>query len=258
MKSALIGYTGFVGGNIKQQASFNDYYNSENIEKIRERKYDMVVSAGTSSLMWKANLEPESDWKQIEKLINSLKKVKTNHFILISSIFVYPNPYNVNENTPIDKKNLKQPYGNHRYKLEEFVRKNFKKYTIIRLPNLFGRGLKKNFVFDLIHNNRLDLTHKDSKLQWYNIDYLWKDIQIALDHDLSLINFAVEPIPAWKIAKYTLNIKFDTITEKPPFNHDMLTKYASFYNSSQGEYIYYKDQILHELKELIKKGKKLL
>lgn len=257
MKSALIGHTGFVGGNIKQQTSFSNYYNSKNIEKIKGEKYDMVVSAGTSSLVWKANSNPKEDKRNVQKLISNLRFARVNHFILISTIFVYPNPFKVDEESPIDALQL-SPYGKHRYELEEFIRENFRRFTIIRLPNLFGLGLKKNFIFDLIHNNRWDLTHKNSKLQWYNIDYLWKDIQIALGHDLSLVNFAVEPIPAWKIAKYTLNIKFDTITENPPLNHNMLTKYASFYNNSQGKYIYYQNQIQHEIKELIKKEKKLL
>ena len=42
MKTALIGYTGFVGGNIKSQHEFDDYYNSKNIADIESQEYDSL------------------------------------------------------------------------------------------------------------------------------------------------------------------------------------------------------------------------
>src|SRR6185437_14650747 len=184
MKSALIGYTGFVGSNIKKQKSFSDYYSSQNIENIKGKEYELIVSAANSSLMWKANLEPEKDWKSIQKYLDIIKNVKAKHFVLISTIEVYENPFNVDEDSPIRISKLK-PYGKHRYKLEQAIRQQFKSHTVIRMPNLFGENLKKNFIFDLIHNNRLDLIHKDNSQQWYNLENIWKDITIAVNGNLS-------------------------------------------------------------------------
>ncbi len=254
IKSALIGFSGFVGGNIARQKKFTDYYNSKNIKDSKDKTYDLVVSAAGSSLVWKANLDPESDKKHIDRIIHSLKNIKSSYFVLISSIFVYPNPYDVNEDSIIDKKKLRHPYGKNRYILEEFVKKNFKKHIIVRLPNLFGPGLKKNFVFDLIHNNTLDFTHKNSKLQWYNITHLWKDIEIAIKNNITLINFAVEPLTCKEIAKYTLDFDFTTITKKPPINHDMHTKYTYLYGT-KGQYLYTHKDILPELKTFINNEK---
>ncbi len=248
-KTALIGYTGFVGQNIKDQFEFEDYYNSKNIEDIDGKVYDLIVSAGTYSLVWKANLEPEEDAARIDNLINHLSKVKAKHFVLISTIFVYPDPFNVDEDSIINPEDL-SPYGINRYRLEQFVGKRFDSYTIIRLPNLFGNYLKKNFIYDLIFNNRLDLTHKESKMQWYNLKNIWKDISIALENKLKVVNFAVEPIRAKDIAKYCLNLDFKTITAKPALNHNMRTKYAALYNS-KSKYLYGKTQIMKELKEFI-------
>jgi hypothetical protein len=60
MSSALIGHTGFVGGNLRRQGSYDELYNSKNIESIAERSFDLVVSAGAPAAKWIANREPEA------------------------------------------------------------------------------------------------------------------------------------------------------------------------------------------------------
>ncbi len=253
MKTALLGYTGFVGSNISSQYQFTDFYNSQNISQIAGKEYDLVVSCATSSLFWKANSEPKTDWLKIKLLMKNLSLVKTSQFVLISTIFVYPNPYNVDEDTLIDT-NLLTPYGLHRYKLEQFIQKKFRQSIIVRLPNLFGQNLKKNFIFDLIYRNRWDLTHKDSLMQWYNLENIWHDITVAINNQLPIVNFAVAPLSAKRIAKYSLGVSFPTITEKPPLNHRMLTKYDYLYKKKNG-FLYNEYPTLHALKDFIQKNK---
>lgn len=255
MLSALIGYTGFIGNNILSQAKFSNLYNSKNIKDIERKSYDLIVSAATTSLKWQANLEPEKDWEVIEKLIDSLKHVQAKFFILISTVDVYPNPQNVNEDTLINPENLTQGYGRNRYKLEKLVVKKFPNTLILRLPQTFGEGLKKNVVFDLIHDNRWDLIHKDNKFQWYNLENIWRDIQIALKNSLKLVNLAVEPLSVEKVAKYTLNLDFTNVTKNPPVNYNMLTKYGYLYGSKT-KYLYNKEITLSALKKFIKSKRK--
>ena len=59
MSRALIGYTGFVGGNLHLQTPFDDVYNSKNIDSLRGKSYELVVCAGAPGVKWKANKEPE-------------------------------------------------------------------------------------------------------------------------------------------------------------------------------------------------------
>ena len=73
MRTALIGYTGFVGGNIKSQHEFDDYYNSKNIADIEGQEYDLVVSAANRAEMWRINQEPEVDRAEIEDFISHIK-----------------------------------------------------------------------------------------------------------------------------------------------------------------------------------------
>ncbi len=243
MKSALIGYTGFIGSNLAGEYKFTDYYNSQNIKTIKGKKYDLIVSAATKAERWKANQNPKEDWQGISSLLTNLKTVKTKYFILISTVDVYPNPDGVNEDFPIKENDIKQAYGKNRFRMEKEINKMFPKVTILRLPQTFGEGLKKNFVYDLIHDNALDFTHKDSLLQFYNLKNLWKDIQRAIKLNALILNLAVEPITAKELAKFSLGIDFKTITSQPPLKYNMLTNY--------GKYFYNKGQVLKELKEFI-------
>lgn len=245
-KTALIGFTGFIGGNIAKQKRFTDYYNSSNINKIQNKKYDLIVSAGTYAERWKANQNPKKDWQNIKSLLDNLKTVKAKYFVLISTVDVYPSPQKVDEDSQIKLVNLKQPYGRNRFKMEAAVKKIFPKVTILRLPQTFGEGIKKNFVYDLIHDNALDFTHKDSLLQFYNLNHIWGDIEKAIKQNVSILNLAVEPVTAKKLAKYCLGINFKNITKSPPLSYDVTSIYGK-------PYIYPKIQVLQELNNFIQK-----
>ena len=257
MKTALIGYTGFVGSSLANQYKFSDLYNSKNIENIVGKSYDLVVSAGTYALRWKANQEPLEDWKAIKRLLDCLKKVSVKHFILISTIDVYPQKDGVDEDTKIKLKDHSEAYGRNRFKMEQFIKRKFTSHTIIRCPQIYGPGVKKGFIYDLIYDNALDFTHKDTLLQFYWAPNFKKDIEIARKSNISLINFAVEPTTAYEVAKSGRGMNFKTVTEKPPMKFDMQTKYSSLYGK-KGRYIYGKKETLKQLKDFIQKERKKL
>lgn len=245
MAEALIGYTGFVGGTILTQHKFSDMFNSQNIDQIAGKHYETIVCAGAPGIKWKANQSPEEDKASITKLTDNLTKTLAERFILISTIDVYSNPVDVNESTAIEIPKL-SPYGKHRYELEEFVTQMFPSHVIIRLPALFGTGLKKNFIYDLLHNNRLDLTDYRSTFQFYNMANLWQDIQTAIQHKANLINFATEPVQTSDVAQQVFGVSFTNTTENGPVTYDMHTQYANYFGKS-GNYLYTKDEIIEQL-----------
>jgi nucleoside-diphosphate-sugar epimerase len=149
LKKALIGYTGFVGKNLDLGTAFDYKYNSKNIKFILENNYDLVINSGVRAEKFLANKYPEQDLEGINKLKTILKDLKTKKIVHISTIDVYDQPLNVNENTVIEKEKC-QPYGLNRLHLEEFVKESFENYLIVRLPALYGVGLKKNFIYDMM------------------------------------------------------------------------------------------------------------
>jgi hypothetical protein len=251
MTSALIGYTGFVGSNIDAQADFTDRYNTKNIDDIDGKEYDLVVSAATYAEMWKINQDPEGDLAQVDSLIAHLKNVKAKQFVLISTVGVYKNSLGATEDTPIDLEGL-PPYGVNRYHLEQFVREHFPGALIVRLPGLFGKGLKKNVIFDLMHNNQVERIHHAGSYQYYNLANLWKDIQIGLNNKLELLNLATAPLRSDEVADYAFGMK-DFANEPEgftPAKWDMRSKHAALFGGQDG-YLYSKQQSLDDIKQFV-------
>lgn len=193
MTDALIGHTGFVGSNLAGQRSFGAAFNSRNIETIRDQQFGEIVCAGVSAVKWLANKEPEADWQGIRRLTDHLEHVRAEHFTLISTIDVYRETAGLTEKDPPPTEGL-HPYGRHRLALESFVAERFPSHTIVRLPALFGTGLKKNALFDLMTNNMTDRIVPNASFQWYPLRRLTSDLATVRAAGINLINITSEPV----------------------------------------------------------------
>lgn len=249
MARALIGYTGFVGGNLNRQTVFDDVYRSSNIDDIRGRHYELIVAAGIPAVKWRANNEPDADRDNVRRLLHALEEVSADQFVLISTVDVYRNPNGVNEDTPIDVQAL-DPYGKHRREAELFVQQRFPRHLIVRLPGLFGPGLKKNMLYDLLVHNAQTHTHRASVFQYYDLSRLWGDIQIALNGNLSLVNFATEPVATVEVARVAFGVVFTNITERPPLRYDVRSKHAALFGG-EGQYFYSQRETLDRIKAFV-------
>ena len=243
-KIGLIGYTGFIGSNLKKQFQTKSNYNSKNISKIIGKDFHTLICAGTSSKRWQANKFPKVDLKSIIKLINFLKRVEATKFILISTIEVYGNNNNKNELSKINKKN-NTDYGLNRIFLEDFIKKNFDS-LIIRLPIVYGKNIKKNFIFDLINKKNLDQLNYNDIVQIYNVDNLIDDINYCLRKKIKEFNVWSEPIKLGQIAKKVFNIKI-TKKRKP--------RVMKMKSNFKKKYHYSKSYLEKELHQFIKKNK---
>ena len=174
MKTALVGYTGFVGSNIYEAGSFDGVYNSKNIEEAYGTNPDLLIYAGLRAEKYLANSAPEKDMELILQAEENIIKINPQKLVLISTIDVFKVPKGVDENSVIDTENL-QPYGYNRYQLELWVRQKYPDALIIRLPGLFGKNIKKNFIYDYINvipfmlkgEKFEELAQKDSELRKY-------------------------------------------------------------------------------------------
>jgi nucleoside-diphosphate-sugar epimerase len=246
---ALIGYTGFVGGNLLKQAKFDRLYNRANIENIGDDEFDMAVCAAPSAEKWRANRDPEADLRMVNELIRGLDRVKTRCFIQISTVDIYSRPSGVDEDTPVEFEGL-HSYGRNRLLIEEFVEKKFHNHLVVRLPALFGPGLKKNFIFDLIHDNNPETTDSETAFQFYFIGHLWRDISTALEHGIGTLNITSEPVSAREIAARCFGIDFRNKTGKTPAKYDMRSRYAPLYSGKNG-YMYNKDTVIKEIQDFL-------
>jgi len=150
MVTALVGYTGFVGNNIYAEGSFDAVYNSKNICEAFGTRPDLLIYAGLRAEKYLANKDPQKDMELIKQAEENIAKINPKKLVLISTIDVFKIPSDVNENSVVDTENL-QAYGYNRYQLELWVREHYPDALIIRLPGLFGKNIKKNFIYDYIN-----------------------------------------------------------------------------------------------------------
>lgn len=234
--AAIIGYTGLIGDNLLDQYKKNfyriDLFNSKNINKLNKKnEYDIVFCAALPATKWLANKSPIKDKKNTEKLIKSLKKVITKKFLLISTIDV----------------NYRHPYGFNRKTLEKFVKKNFKNNYILRLPGVFGKGLKKNIIYDLLNKNNISQIYINDKFQWYDLSYLKRDISEILKNDKLGVNELYSlPIKNQEIINLFRKIRIVKKRSKP-INYSIKPK-IGFYKT--------KKFILNRIKKFIRSHEK--
>ena len=162
----LVGYTGFVGSNIYDAGHFDAVYNSKNISEAFGTNPDLLIYAGLRAEKYLANNAPEKDMELILQAEDNIKRINPKKLVLISTIDVFKTPAEVDENSEIDTEGL-HAYGFNRYQLEVWVRENFPEALIIRLPGLFGKNIKKNFIYDYI--NVIPFMLKREKMQELDI-----------------------------------------------------------------------------------------
>lgn len=145
----LIGGTGFVGSNLATSHAFDASFHSTDVEQSYGLAPDLCVYAGVRAEKYLAAQNPQADMASIQRAIYNIEHIAPKRLVLVSTIDVYPTPYDVDERSIIQPG--AHPYGANRLFLERWVQANVKEHLILRLPGLFGERLKKNFLYDLIH-----------------------------------------------------------------------------------------------------------
>ena len=306
-RTALIGSTGFVGGVLAQHIAFDAAYASANLDQIADQTFDTVICAGAPAAMWRANMDPVGDLANLERLVENVGRGRIGRVVLISTIAVLANPTS-SADEATDDFETRLAYGRNRRWLETALADRFST-LILRLPALFGPGLKKNFLFDLRHPvpsflrkeafrvlqgqlsdrhaaslravyapdgatglmmldrsalmdrhdsldlaqavvaagyGAADLTHPDSRFQFYGLDHLATDIAAALELDLDVLHLAVEPWRAGDLCE-ALTGRSLTMTQVPSRSEDMRTRYAERLGGS-GPYLQTRDQVLQAIR----------
>lgn len=98
--------------------------------------------------MFLANADPEADLAVMAAARENLRRIAPQQVVLVSTIAVYADSRGCDETSPLPAGEL-PAYGRNRLQLERWVREDFPAALIVRLPALYGRGLKKNFLYDL-------------------------------------------------------------------------------------------------------------
>jgi hypothetical protein len=250
--NALIGHTGFIGSNLIEHLDekTTKYYNSKNIEEIKNENFDTVYCCGLYAEKWKINQNPIDDLSSIKNLQNLLKTISCKTFILISTVDIFNCDIIQNEDDLAIRINsyAQHSYGKHRFEMEQFCKTQFSNTYIFRLPALFGKGLKKNALFDMLNNNNVHLLCSHWKFQWYNVSWLYEDMMYFINKNIREVNFVLESISLKLIQTLFLpNVKLNNDYDKK-VNYKLISKYFKQKRNL--------DELLISMKEFIENYKK--
>jgi hypothetical protein len=250
MGRAIVGYSGFVGSNLLQFYKFDYFYNSKNFHEAKNMQFDELYFCGVPAVKWYANKFPEEDFIVLNNIKNILGTIKANKIILISTIDVYEYiGSKVNEDYDCDIFN-NHTYGVNRYLFELYVKERFGSYHIIRLPALFGKGLKKNIIYDLINNNQVNNIEINTVFQWYDLNWLKNDIDIIVKNDIKICNLFTEPLETIEIINL-FDYKVSQFKTKSNLTYNLKTKYSELFDSNVSGYIRDKITVLNEIKKFL-------
>lgn len=192
---ALAGYTGFVGSNLYAAGQFDAVYNSKNIRQAYGTNPDLLVYAALPAEKYLANRAAAKDMERIVQAEKNLAGINPKQLVLISTIDVFQVPRNVDETSAVDVQGL-CAYGYNRYQLELWVREHYPDALIIRLPGLFGKNIKKNFIYDFI--NVVPSMLKQEKMEELAVmDAEIKDCYVLLENGFYQLDSINEDRKEW-------------------------------------------------------------
>ena len=209
--------------------------------------FEHLTCAGVQAMKWWANLHPGEDHAAIQRLLEPLAAVTAERFTLISTVDVYPLVRGVDEGSAIEREGH-HAYGLHRLEVEDWVASHFPRVLIVRLPALFGPGLKKNVIYDLLHDNNLDKVHAGGVFQYYDLRRLADDIDRAWEFGISLLNVSSAPLATAEIRDRFFPAKELAAAGPAPAGYDMRSKHAALWGGVDG-YLYSKEQVLADLED---------
>jgi nucleoside-diphosphate-sugar epimerase len=243
---ALIGHTGFVGGSLRARLPFDVLVSSANVDELRGRRFGLVVCAGAPAEKWKANRDPAADLAGLERLFSVLRDLRADRFVLVSTVDVFERPVEVDESAAADAQHA---YGRHRRMLEELCAQRFGA-QIVRLPALFGPGLKKNAVYDLLHDNEVEKIHPGSAYQFYDVRGLWDDAEKAHRAGIRLLHLATEPLAMGEVAARCFGRELQE-PAAPPARYDIRSRHADLWGG-RGGYLQSRDEVLRALERFVR------
>lgn len=195
MKVVIIGASGFVGKKLVQVFKQAGVYEVVEVtrdtyeaEKAKCNEYDLIVHSAMPSKRWWAANNPLDDFDATVRLTaDILYNWKHKKLALISSVSA--------------RIQTDHPYGRHKHVAEVLTMDFNANNLIFRLGGLYGEGLDKGVVFDMIEGNEVFMT-EDSAFNYINTETAAKLIEQQINKSGIIDIGAKDTISIGEIAKH--------------------------------------------------------
>lgn len=252
MKRALIGYTGFVGASLLAAGGFSHGFNRADAEEARGIRFDEVVVAAMPCLA--AHPDDADDAQAVAALAALLEGLTAQRCVLLSSAELFEGPGRFDETAaPAPSR----PAGLRRLQLEQRVVAHFPASTLVRLPGLFGEGLKANALADLLAG-RAEAIDPAAQGQWYPLRRLPADLARISGAGLALTHLAPAPIAFSEIlARHFPGLAATDLaaTGRAAPTPELTTRHAALFGG-EGDYTMSTSQALAALGDFLKQRRR--
>lgn len=197
-KLGIVGAKGFLGKTLVGVSKDFDFKTTEitrkNFDDYKEEKFDVLINTAMPSKKYWACKNPFLDFQQSVELTAELVfNWNFDKFIQISSISV-------------NEIETKHPYSINK-KAAEIIA-SYSKSLIVRLGALYGKGLQKGALYDLLNSNKLYVDLK-SEYNYISTDFVSRWIYSNINREGIVELGAVDTISLHEIAKF-LDLKVES------------------------------------------------
>lgn len=255
----VVGATGFIGANLlekwdAQAPSSVMGIDSSGWHTVYGKFFRRVVVAAPHARKWWANENPAADMSMCKCLIGQLEQIKFRELILISTVDAAGST-GLADNAN-DGAIPPTYYGRHRRWIEDEILGRYADAKVLRLPALFGPGLKKNALYDLSNKRELWRHRLDDKYQWYPLNWLSTDIERLMDSPFRRVGLATEPMALRLIVREhfqelesLLVMNEHVALTRLPIHYDIRSCFAQHWPEERSDgYMYGASLILDEMR----------
>lgn len=245
---AIIGARGFIGSTLSRKFIGCEQYTRENISKLEESPARTILITAAPAIKWKANQYLEEDFDAISTIYDLVSRSKASECILISTIDVFASGVEFSESDLPLEENV-EGYGRNRIWLEKKIQSRFERNLIVRLPGMFGPGLKKNVLFDLL-NKREDISYPsyENIFEWLDVRDIPELITKARELKLNTLNLATEPTVLGVLAQEIFNVSLPRNNSKT-LRYEMKSIHVSKMINRESPYYFNKIEIFEKIKK---------
>lgn len=184
---------------------------------IRDSSPDnkMYENVFVTILFEETQLNRDVDIELICAVQRYLLGLNVQYCIYFSTLTIY-NPL-VCDQTEDDELITHEFVGKHRYMMEQWIKSNFQRYTILRLPCVFGLGVENTMLSDL-QQKQIQAINPYSFHQFYYLEDLVFDMDIVRKKAIKLVNLASEPVRAFEVVSSCFENLVTSVLDIQPEN----------------------------------------
>jgi nucleoside-diphosphate-sugar epimerase len=245
----VVGPKGFIGSNLVRRSNASAVYGRKDGTSLASSNHELLICSAAPAEKWKANKHPDEDKRNLTELAKNLSKAHAGSFVLISTIDVLGNGADLVESANASNYE-KDAYGVNRFEFELDTVHTFPNSLVLRLPGMYGPGLKKNVIFDLLNTNELPRINPNSTFQWFDVRDIWPTLILALRENLKILHLATEPISILELVTHLEPSRASELNSSDLGikEYSMKTEFSRLIADRDGPYLKSKMEVLSQIK----------